>query len=75
MNDIATSNIARAAKMNGGRAPTFSRVRTVDGLDVSATRARPRRFQRADAERQRGPIRRDSAAFRPCKSSRMPAPR
>ena len=39
MNDIATSNIARAAKMNGGGGkPDFSRVRTVDGLDVKGKR-------------------------------------
>ena len=39
MNDIATSNIARAAKKNGGGGkPDFSRVRTVDGLDVKGKR-------------------------------------
>ena len=39
MNDIATSNIARAAKKNGGGGkPNFSRVRTVDGLDVKGKR-------------------------------------
>ena len=38
MNDIATSNIARAANMNGGSKPDFSRIRTVDGLDVKGKR-------------------------------------
>jgi phosphoglycerate kinase len=38
MNDIATSNIARAANMNGGGKPDFSRIRTVDGLDVKGKR-------------------------------------
>ena len=38
MNDIATSNIARAANMNGGGKPDFSRIRTVDGLDVEGKR-------------------------------------
>ena len=37
MNDIATSNIARAANMNGGGKPDFSRIRTVDGLDVKGS--------------------------------------
>jgi len=38
MNDIATSNIARAANMNGGGKPDFSRIRTVDVLDVKGKR-------------------------------------
>jgi phosphoglycerate kinase len=38
MNDIATSNIARAANMNGGGKPDFSRIRTIDGLDVKGKR-------------------------------------
>jgi phosphoglycerate kinase len=38
MNDIATSNIAFAANMNGGGKPDFSRIRTVDGLDVRGKR-------------------------------------
>jgi phosphoglycerate kinase len=38
MNDIATSNIARAANMNGGSKPDFSRIRTVDGLNVKGKR-------------------------------------
>ena len=38
MNDIATSNIARAANMNGGGKPDFSRIRTVDGLVVKGKR-------------------------------------
>jgi phosphoglycerate kinase len=38
MNDIATSNIAFAANMNGGGKPDFSRIRTVEGLDVRGKR-------------------------------------
>lgn len=38
MNDIATSNIAFAANMNGGGKPDFSRIRTIDGLDVKSKR-------------------------------------
>jgi phosphoglycerate kinase len=38
MNDIAASNIARAVNMNGGAKPDFSRIRTVDGLDVKDKR-------------------------------------
>ena len=38
MNDIANSNIARAANMNGGGKPDFSRIRTIEGLDVKGKR-------------------------------------
>jgi phosphoglycerate kinase len=38
MNDIAPSNIAHAANMDGGGKPDFSRIRTIDGLDVKGKR-------------------------------------
>lgn len=34
MNDIDVSTIARAANVNGGGKPDFSRIHTIDGLDV-----------------------------------------
>ena len=38
MNDIDVSTIARAANANGGGKPDFSRIRTIDGLDVRGKR-------------------------------------
>src|SRR5215475_245668 len=38
MNDIDVSTIARAANANGGGKPDFSRIRTIDRLDVKGKR-------------------------------------
>jgi len=38
MNDIDVSTFARAANANGGGKPDFSRIRTIDGLDVKGKR-------------------------------------
>ncbi|HEU0018428.1 MAG TPA: phosphoglycerate kinase [Methyloceanibacter sp.] len=38
MNDIDVSTLARAANTNGGGKPDFSRIRTIDGLDVRGKR-------------------------------------
>jgi phosphoglycerate kinase len=38
MNDIDVSTFIRAAKANGGGKPDFSRIRTIDGLDVKGKR-------------------------------------
>jgi phosphoglycerate kinase len=38
MNDIDVSTFVRAAKANGGGKPDFSRIRTIDGLDVKGKR-------------------------------------
>jgi phosphoglycerate kinase len=38
MNDIDVSTIARAANVNGGNKPDFSRIHTIDGLDVRGKR-------------------------------------
>ena len=38
MNDIDVSTFVRAANTNGGGKPDFSRIRTIDGLDVKGKR-------------------------------------
>ena len=38
MNDIDVSTFVRAANANGGGKPDFSRIRTIDGLDVKGKR-------------------------------------
>src|SRR6478735_5188502 len=38
MNDIDVSTFVRAADANGGGKPDFSRIRTIDGLDVRGKR-------------------------------------
>ena len=38
MNDIDVSTFVRAANTNGGGKPDFSRIRTIDGLDVRGKR-------------------------------------
>ena len=77
MNDIATSNIARAANMNGGGKPDFSRIRTVDGLDVKGKRVLVRvDFNVPIQDGDGRPTRRASTACcRPSSSCRTAAPR
>ena len=73
MNDIATSNIARAANMNGGGKPDFSRIRTVDGLDVKGKRVLVRVDFNVPIQDGMWPTRRASTACLPTIKQLWPA--